>query len=73
MLHPGAAPFADHTAVSSTNEVEPGSVSSYIIGKNGLVKQVDKTTSSGDDPAYLLVLDGEVIVPNVCTVSILSQ
>ena len=54
---------------SSTVETEPGSVASFIIGSNGLVKQIDKTPSFGNDPAHLAVVSNgkEVIVPNVCT------
>ncbi|KAF8322042.1 hypothetical protein DL93DRAFT_1241531 [Clavulina sp. PMI_390] len=49
----------------STNEDEPGFVTSYLINpKTSLVTPVDQQASNGTDPANLLPLDEEVIVPN---------
>jgi hypothetical protein len=52
---------------SSTVETEPGSVASFIIDSDGLVRQIDQTPSFGNSPAYLAIVnDGkEVIAPNV--------
>lgn len=59
-------PFVE-TMDSSTNEIEPGQVSSYVVAANGTVTLVDNTPSLGDDPAHLAVIKNgtEVIAPNV--------
>ncbi|KAF8325283.1 Lactonase, 7-bladed beta-propeller-domain-containing protein [Cantharellus anzutake] len=60
-LHPNNA-----SILFSAIHTEPGYVASYLIDSNGLLKQFSNTSSSGNDPPHLLVMQTgrEVVVPN---------
>ncbi|KAF9507290.1 hypothetical protein BS47DRAFT_1373939 [Hydnum rufescens UP504] len=69
-LHP-----KNRSLLFSTVETGPGSVASFIIGSDGLVRQIDRTPSFGNSPAYLAIVnDGkEVIAPNYSSANVASH
>ncbi|KAF9507521.1 hypothetical protein BS47DRAFT_1283103, partial [Hydnum rufescens UP504] len=68
-LHP-----KNRSLLFSTIETGPGSVTSFI-GSDRLVRQIDRTPSFGNSPAYLAIVNNgkEVIAPNYSSTNVASH